>query len=152
MTLRTKLILAGLLGFACVLGLIFSFTNRGSVDSYIAKTFAPAAAGAVPGSTPTTRTFTSSDTPVKTADRIAKEWKPAERLNQPSGVFLRYQERIVAVTPAPNNGSFISVDDSRSGYNRWFPIVGGFWGSTGVGGGGVGGAGGFRGGGPGGGK
>lgn len=156
MTTRGKVILAAILGLGGLLALGFAFGNRGSVDSYIAKTFAAAPAGAVPGATPTTRTFVSPDPPAQTANRIADAFKPAERLNQPSGEFLRYRDRIVAVTPAPDNGSFISVDDSREGYNRWFPIIGGFWGSPGGFGGGVGGPGvggsDFRGGGPGGGK
>ncbi len=151
MSTRTKIILASLLSLGCLIGLIASCSNQGSVDSYIAKTYRPAAAGVVPGATSTSRTYTSPQGPTQTADRIAKAWKPAERLNQPTGTFLRYRDRVVAVTPGAAGGSYISVDDAKNGYTRWFPIVGGFWGTGGIGGVG-GGAGGFRGGGPGGGK
>ena len=81
------------------------------------------------------------------AASIAGKWKPAERLADPSGYFLRYRNDIVAVTAAPEGGgSRIFVDEERRGYARWYPYVGGYWGTySGPGEG-------FRGGGPGAGK
>lgn len=63
------------------------------------------------------------------AASIASEWKPSERLTDPGGYFLRYRNDIVAVTPGPAGGSRIFVDDERRGYTRWYPYVGGYWGT-----------------------
>jgi hypothetical protein len=85
-----------------------------------------------------------------TAAEIRKAWKPAQELNDPAGVFLRYSNLVVAVTPDPERGgSTVYLDDERRGYNHWFPFVVGYWGTGGVGGFG---GGGVRGGGPGAGK
>ncbi|MDP3711720.1 MAG: DUF4247 domain-containing protein [Mycobacteriales bacterium] len=84
----------------------------------------------------------------ETAAEIRGAWKPAQELTDPAGVFLRYSDLVVAVTPDPDrDGSTVYLDDERRGYAHWFPYVGGFWGSPGVGG-----VGGVRGGGPGAGK
>ena len=91
-----------------------------------------------------------SDKPVsETAAEIREAWKPAQVLNDPAGVFLRYSDLVIAVTPDPGrDGSTVYLDDEERGYNHWFPFVVGYWG-TGGGGGGIGGV---RGGGPGAGK
>jgi hypothetical protein len=75
--------------------------------------------------------YTSSQSPGKVASSIAGSWKPAERVNDPGGYFLRYRSSIVAVTAAAagEKGSRIYVDDQRRGYNRWYPYVGGLWGT-----------------------
>ena len=91
--------------------------------------------------------YTSDRKPSAVAASIADEWKPAERLADPSGYFLRYRNDIVAVTSATEGGgSRIFVDEERRGYTRWYPYVGGYWGTY------SGPAEGFRGGGPGAGK
>lgn len=90
--------------------------------------------------------YSSPEAPSKVAGDIAGKWKPADRLSDPSGFFLRYRSDIVAITPEPGGGSRIFVDDEDRGYNRWYPIVGGNWGTY------SGGGEGFRGGGPGAGK
>ena len=87
--------------------------------------------------------YRSSDPPSEVAADIAGEWKPAERLNDATGYFLQYRNTIVAVTAAAEGGSDIHVDDERRGYARWYPYVGGWWGTY------SGGAEGTRGGGPG---
>ena len=90
--------------------------------------------------------YTSNDKPSAVAASIAGKWKPAERLSDPSGFFLRYRNDIVAVTAAEGGGSRIHVDEERRGYTRWYPYIGGYWGTySGPGEG-------FRGGGPGAGK
>lgn len=91
--------------------------------------------------------YSSPGRPSAVAASIADRWKPSERLADPSGFFLRYRNDIVAVTPAADgSGSRIFVDDERRGYARWYPYVGGYWGTfSGPGEG-------FRGGGPGAGK
>lgn len=91
--------------------------------------------------------FSSPSKPTAVAASIADRWKPSERITDPGGVFLRYRNDIVAVTAGPDGrGSRIFVDDERRGYNRWYPYVGGYWGTF------SGPAEGFRGGGPGAGK
>ena len=93
-----------------------------------------------------TAEYTSKDKPSAVAASIADKWKPAERLSDPGGYFLRYRNDIVAVTAAEGGGSRIHVDDERRGYTRWYPYIGGYWGTySGPGEG-------FRGGGPGAGK
>lgn len=90
--------------------------------------------------------FSSDAVPSAVAASIAGEWKPAERLADPSGYFLRYRNDIIAVTAAEGGGSRIYVDEERRGYGRWYPYIGGYWGTySGPGEG-------FRGGGPGAGK
>ena len=91
-----------------------------------------------------------SDKPVtETAAEIRKAWKPAQELNDPAGIFLRYSDLVIAVTPDPSSdGSTVYLDDEERGYAHWFPFIVGYWGTGGVGGG----IGGVRGGGPGAGK
>jgi len=89
----------------------------------------------------------SKDSVSQTASDIRKAWKPAQEVTDPAGIFLRYSDLVVAVTPRVEGGSTVYVDDEKRGYAHWFPFVGGFWG---VGGGGP--IGGTRGGGPGAGK
>lgn len=72
--------------------------------------------------------YAASAAPRVVASDIADRWKPAERLVDPSGVFLRYADEIVAVTPA-EEGSRIYVDDEENGYARWYGHVGGWWGT-----------------------
>ena len=93
-------------------------------------------------------TLRSEDTVSRTAADIRSAWRPAEELVDPGGTFLRYSDDIVAVTPDPDGGSTVFLDDEERGYNRWFPYVVGFWGFGGSGGP----VGGTRGGGPGAGK
>lgn len=90
--------------------------------------------------------YKADGAPSAVAASIAGAWKPAERLADPSGHFLRYRNDIVAVTAAEGGGSRIFVDEERRGYTRWYPYIGGYWGTySGPGEG-------FRGGGPGAGK
>lgn len=85
----------------------------------------------------------------ETAAEIRGAWKPAQELNDPAGIFLRYSDLVIAVTPDPErDGSTVYLDDEKRGYAHWFPFVVGYWGT----GGGIGGVGGVRGGGPGAGK
>jgi hypothetical protein len=75
--------------------------------------------------------YTSSQSPGEVAGSIADAWKPAERINDPGGYFLRYGSAMVAVTAAGEGqpGSRIYVDDQREGYQRWYPYIGGRWGT-----------------------
>lgn len=90
----------------------------------------------------------------RTRDRVEKvtkdltsAWKPADRITDPGGVFLRYSDELIAIRPIANGGGTeLSVDDADRGYASFYPYVGGWFGSY------SGRAEGFRGGGPGSGK
>ena len=124
------------------IGGIFALTQRGSVREHVLRTYE------VVESEGDSYTLRSEDTVSRTAGDIRSAWKPAEELVDPGGTFLRYSDDIVAVTPDPDGGSTVFLDDEERGYNRWFPYVVGFWGFGGSGGP----VGGSRGGGPGAGK
>lgn len=74
-------------------------------------------------------TFASRSSTLATAADIADAFAPAERINDPDGVFLRYQDAIVAVTSDGARGSRIYVDAEEDGYRRWYGYVGGTWGT-----------------------
>jgi hypothetical protein len=143
---KHQLWLAIALAAVCIGGIIGVVSNKSSVREYLDQNYERAAsATAVPGATARTITYQSDQPPSATADQIGKEWDPAQRQDQPAGTFLRYNSSVVGVTPSPDGGSFISYDQPDDGYARWFPYVGGFWGT------GLGTGEGFRSGGPGGG-
>ena len=142
MTSRRKLALAGGiggLGLLALLGLVFGTSSgvRGYLDDHYRR------AGTEAGGS---RVYTSPASPARVAAAISGARKPAERINDPGGYFLRYQNNIVAVTNDGTGGSRIHLDDEGRGYARWYPYVGGRWGTF------SGPAEGFRGGGPGAGK
>jgi Domain of unknown function (DUF4247) len=130
--LALVLVVAGIAG-------IVSLTQRGSVRSHVLRTYD------VVEQDGDSYVLRSPDTVTRTAADISAAWKPAERLVDPGGTFLRYSDDIVAVTPRAEGGSTVYLDDEDRGYNRWFPYVVGFWGLGGSGGP----VGGTRGGGPG---
>lgn len=112
-------------GLVALFGVLFG--TKGSVRSYIAGKYQRVEAESKGRSA----VYTSTQSPGVVAKSIASRWKPAERVNDPGGSFLRYRSAIVAVTAAAagQTGSRIYVDDQRSGYNRWYPYVGGLWGT-----------------------
>ena len=124
------------------IGGIFSLSQRGSVRDHVLRTYD------VQSQDGDSYVLRSPDSVTRTAADISGAWKPAERLVDPGGTFLRYSDDIVAVTPRAEGGSTVYLDDEDRGYNRWFPYVVGFWGFGGSGGP----VGGTRGGGPGAGK
>lgn len=132
------LILVGILAVGAV-----TLGTRGSVREHVGDTYT------LVSSDNRTRTaeYSAKGKPSAVAASIASKWKPSERLTDPSGFFLRYRNDIVVVTAGPEGqGSRIHVDDERRGYTRWYPYIGGYWGTfSGPGEG-------FRGGGPGAGK
>ena len=133
--LAVVLVLSGVAG-------IFALSQRGSVRSYLLETYQ------VVEQDGDSYQLRSPDDVTTTAADISAAWKPAERLVDPGGTFLRYADDIVAVTPRAEGGSTVYLDDEDRGYDRWFPYVVGFWGFGGSGGP----VGGTRGGGPGAGK
>jgi hypothetical protein len=72
--------------------------------------------------------YTSPKAASTVTGEITGRWKPGDRLANPSGNFLRYDDTVVAVTPS-GGGSRITVDDEDRGYARWYPFVGGWWGT-----------------------
>ena len=130
--LALVLVVAGIAG-------IVALTQRGSVRSHVLRTYD------VVEQDGDSYVLRSPDTVTRTAADISDAWKPAERLVDPGGTFLRYADDIVAVTPRAEGGSTVYLDDEDRGYDRWFPYVVGFWGVGGSGGP----VGGTRGGGPG---
>jgi len=89
--------------------------------------------------------YRAPEPPTKVAAALSGKFRPTDRVYDPSGVFLRYPDMIVAVLP-DGKGSRVLVDDVETGYRRHHSSVGGRWGGPG------GRASMFRGGGPGGGK
>ena len=132
------LLLVGLLGLGAVL-----YASKGSVRDHLRTRYTLVSTSEGGRSA----VYSSPSAPSAVASSIAGKWKPAERLTDPSGYFLRYRNDIVAVTADPDgSGSRIHIDDERRGYTRWYPYIGGYWGTySGPGEG-------FRGGGPGAGK
>lgn len=142
MTRRLRIILGLALAGACLAGMVGVVAADGSVTQHVAARYQPVPADTVPGARPDSRAFRSADPPAATADAIAAAWTPAERLDDPTGVYLRYRDVLVAALPA-DGGSWITVDRVQQGYARYYPVVGHRWGRrTGFGEG-------FRGGGPG---
>jgi hypothetical protein len=135
---RLALIVAAVLAVSGVVGVV-TLLSAGSVRSWIDGTFTRVSGQ--PGGR--SLVYSSTQPPLSTADRIAGRWRPSDRLNEPGGSFLRYRDTIVAVTGDGGRGSRIYVDDDDDGYARWYPYLGGWWGT----GGGSGSS--FRGGGPG---
>lgn len=125
-----------------------ALATPGSVREHVRKTYdrAPAAEQETGSSARNAAVYTSPRTPSRVVADITRKWKPAERLHDPAGYFLRYRHDMVVVSPSGNGGSRIYVDDLGRGYTLWYPYVGGYWGTY------SGPAGAFRGGGPGSGK
>lgn len=127
MSRRTQIILALLvagLGVLLLVGVVFG--GSGSVREHIAATYDrvdgddPALEGAL--------VYASTDPPSRVARDIADAWSPADRHADPSGYFLRYRDDIVVVS-STDTGSRIVVDEERRGYTRWYPFIGGYWGT-----------------------
>ena len=112
-------------GGVALLGLLLG--TRGSVRDYIAGRYQRVPAESKGRSV----VYTSTQPPGTVVRSIARAWKPAERINDPGGYFLRYNSAIIAVTAAAAGqaGSRIHVHDQRTGYNRWYPYLGGRWGT-----------------------
>jgi len=136
---RGKLLVAGAIAVVGIIALVVALGRTGGVRGYLADNYTR-----VSGSGDSV-VYRSPNSPRTVYDDIRTRHRPADTLVRPSGYYLRYPDDIVAVTPGGGE-SRIYLDDEDRGRARWFPIVGGFWGtSRGPGEG-------FRGGGPGSGK
>ena len=116
------LILVGVIALGAV-----HFGTRGSVRQHVRDTYTLVESNDRDRSA----VYSATGKPSAVAASIASKWKPAERLTDPSGFFLRYRNDIVVVTPAAEGerGSRIYVDEQTRGYTRWYPYIGGYWGT-----------------------
>jgi hypothetical protein len=132
---------AVLVAVIALIVLVTTLSSCGSsVDGYVDEHYTRA------GERNGAKHYTSGDRIEKVVADITDAWKPADRLSDPGGVFLRYADSMVAVRPAAYGGSEIDVDDPERAYAHWYPYVGGWFGNY------SGPAESFRGGGPGSGK
>ncbi|WP_067491112.1 DUF4247 domain-containing protein [Actinomadura hibisca] len=132
--MKRALVGGGLLAAIGVFILVMALVSGGSSPKgWIARTYARTAPG----------TYLSTDSALRTAQRISAKYKPSDRAADPTGVYLRYPDLVVAVLPQGGKGSRITVDTAARGYARYHSSVGGRWGGPG------GHASTFRGGGPG---
>ncbi|MGI9016929.1 MAG: DUF4247 domain-containing protein [Euzebya sp.] len=145
--MKWQSITAFVLGGVLLLGAAAAFATAGTVESFVADTFQSVDASVIPGASPRDRAYRSDQPVGPTAATIVAAWPPAERLDDPTGVYLRYRDSLIAVLPDPDGlqdgTAVITVDRLQEGYRRYYPYVGRRWGADrGYGGD-------FRGGGPG---
>lgn len=125
MTHRRWFLLAGALalvgvlvaGIATVYG---SFSPRG----YIAHTYHRSASDDIGGDAVA---YTSGKSPSQVADQVTGAWEPADQYVDASGVYLRYADDAVVITPLAV-GSLILVEKLTTAYPRYYSHVGGYWG------------------------
>jgi hypothetical protein len=120
---RRHLLVAGALALAGVVALTVVIGGAGSVPGWIAGRYTH-----VSGSG-SSAVYASTSAPLTVADEIGRRWTPFDRAVTPAGTFLRYDDLIVAVLAA-QGGSRIYLDRERDGYARWYPILGGRWGTA----------------------
>ena len=128
MSRRAQLIAAGAILLVGVLVLAWVLLGtKGSVRDDISSRYrrVQVADAAYEGA----RVYESPREPSRVVQEITDRWKPAERYTDAAGYFLRYRSDMVVVTPGPEGGSRIYVDEERRGYARWYPYIGGTWGT-----------------------
>jgi len=115
-----------LAGFGAVAILVLlGVTGRGSVRDYVADHYRLVSVEDGGRS----RVYASTDPPSRVVATIAGRWRPADRVNDSTGYFLRYRNDYVVVTSDDATGSRIYVDDEERGYRHWYGHVGGYWGT-----------------------
>lgn len=126
MSRKVQYIWAAVVAFFGLVALGAAFSTDGSVREFVdgkyqASTSSdPKLKGAL--------VYKSSDPPSRVVEEITKAWKPADRHVDPAGHFLRYSNDFIVVAPV-GTGSSIIVDEQDRGYVRWYPYVGGYWGT-----------------------
>jgi hypothetical protein len=116
-------VLAALLALGAVAGIV-ALLFSGNPRDYVLHHYRQVAHN--PGTS--SYTLVSTKDVTTTAQAIRGAWKPAQEVIDLGGVFLRYQDLVVAITPRAEGGSTIYVDDERTGYAHWYPYIGGTWG------------------------
>jgi hypothetical protein len=122
MRLPAKLILAGLIAVIGLGAIGLAASRTGGVRGYLAENYTR-----ISGQGDSV-VYTSVRSPATVFDDIRSRHRPADSLVRPDGYYLRYSDDIVVVT-ADGPGSRIYLDDEDRGYARWFPVVGGTWGT-----------------------
>lgn len=122
MSLRAKLLLAGLIAAVGLAAIGVAASRTGGVRGYLAEHYTRVSARG------DSAVYTSSRAPGVVSDEIRSRHRPADLLVRPDGYYLRYADDIVVVT-AGGQGSRIYIDDEDRGYAHWFPVVGGVWGT-----------------------
>jgi len=140
-TASIPLLIGGVIAVIALLLLVGGLSSCGSsVKGYVRDHYDRA------GTRNGAELYRSGDRVDEVVKDITGAWKPADRITDPGGVFLRYSDTFLAVRPRTGGGTDIEVDDPERGYAHWYPFVGGWFGTySGRGEG-------FRGGGPGSGK
>lgn len=120
---RTQLVLAALVALGALVGM-GTLLHGGNPRDWLRQHYAQVSHDPATGS----YTLRSDQGVTQTAKRIRSAWKPAQELVEPTGVFLRYHDLIVAIQPRTGGGSTVTLDDEQHGYAHWYGHVGGSWG------------------------
>lgn len=122
MSLRVKLLLAGLVAAVGLGAIGLALARTGGVRGYLADHYTRVSGQG------NNVIYASPRDPGTVFQEIRARHRPADFLVQPSGYYLRYSDDIVVVT-AGGPGSRIYLDDEDRGYAHWFPVIGGYWGT-----------------------
>lgn len=72
-------------------------------------------------------TYTSAHSPSRVAADIVDEWRPVSQYVDGSGIYLRYSDDAIVITPR-TPGSQIEVMDDDRAYRAYYGFLGGAWG------------------------
>lgn len=122
MSVRVKLLLAGLIAAVGLAAIGIAASRTGGVRQYLAEHYTLVSARG------DSAVYTAPRAPAVVSDEVRSRHRPADLLVRPDGYYLRYADDIVVVT-AGGQGSRIYLDDEDRGYAHWFPVVGGVWGT-----------------------
>ncbi|WP_026212732.1 DUF4247 domain-containing protein [Longispora albida] len=109
--------IAGLIGVLAVFG------GSTSPRKYVASKYSRAASDDLDGA----QAYRSPLAPSVVAAAIAGAWRPADRVTDASGHYLRYSDDVITVFPS-GKGSLIRVEDADRAYRRYHSTVHGYWG------------------------
>jgi hypothetical protein len=71
--------------------------------------------------------YTSPLAPTAVNQAITHAWRPTDSYTSTGGYYLRYNDDSVVVKAAAGVGSLILLENMRTAYTRYSPVVGGFW-------------------------
>lgn len=124
--MKPHLVGGGILAGIGALVLVLVLTSwPSSPRSYLRSHYSPV--GAASGAH---AVYQSPKAPTLVANEISKAHKPTDEAFDPAGVFLRYSDDMVAITPS-GSGSRIEINDAERGYAAWYPFIGPRWGGPG---------------------
>ena len=114
---------AGLGAIGLLLGGFTACSGNFSPDAYVARHYTRAASQDLGGDA---RAYTSSKSPTRVADEITRQWTPAGRYADGTGVYLRSSNDSVVLKPS-GAGTLILVEGLRTAYRRYSGVVGNGW-------------------------